>query len=338
MGPLGLFFSMTTLNQNIFYMLKSLNQEIREINGLHLKGALFLKLTAFFPQPKKYDFKTVWENILFHCEVDEFAEFKLWNTKLASETSKKQASTSQLVANITITVFRCLSDLQKLLLFSTSLVFVHLMTAVNNMAQLQVNILVNTKRHRLVQKPDSRPSLHQGATKASTVVATAEIPLQLDTVKAEQFVPQNTCFQLTSHFVLTSDVWGERQTQFNKMNPLWRWSNSAAVVYMQWAYSGISKMVTPASYNMTGTKKKQNKETKRRTIISLLTITSTQSSQLSWCFRVIQEKFHRHKVVWLGFPDQQGTATTSHTKKKPLSDSEFLHLHGCSVAIDTLQV
>lgn len=157
------------------------------------------------------------------------------------------------------------------------------------------------KQHGLT--PSKHPCEHQKATthaktwqqavappggnKDFNSLATAEIPLQLDTVKAEQFVPQNTCFQLTSHFVLTSDVWGERRTQFNKMNPLWRWSNSAAVVYMQWAYSGISKMATPASYNMTDTKKKLNQETKRRTIISLLTITSTQSSQLSWCFRVI---------------------------------------------------
>lgn len=53
--------------------------------------------------------------------------------------------------------------------------------------------------------------------------------------------------------------------------------------------------------------------------ISLLTITSTLLSQCSWCFRIIQEKLYRHRVVLVLSPDQQGTTS----KQKDKIDSEF---------------
>lgn len=49
-----------------------------------------------------------------------------------------------------------------------------MMTDVNKAVKLQVNILVNTKGLGLMQKPDSKPLLHQGATKTFTV---ADFPL-----------------------------------------------------------------------------------------------------------------------------------------------------------------
>lgn len=73
-------------------------------------------------------------------------------------------------------------------------------------------------------------------------------------IKPAQFVPQSECFQIPD--ILTSDGWGERRAK--SYASFRRWSN------MQWAYSGVSIMATPATSNMTNTK--QNKETKQETV------------------------------------------------------------------------
>lgn len=87
-----------------------------------------------------------------------------------------------------------------------------------------------------------------------------------------------------------------------------------ATVYKQCVRSGIYEVSKPVNYNMTDTKRQQNKETKTGHNISLFTITSTLLQKFSRCFGVIQEK--RHNVVLLRLPDQQGSTSNKQKRKK----------------------
>lgn len=73
---------------------------------------------------KKLDFKTqhTLRSFLFHPEVGKFAEFKLQTENLILKLKNKRKQPASWLATFPLL---CLSELQKLILFCASLVFVH---------------------------------------------------------------------------------------------------------------------------------------------------------------------------------------------------------------------
>lgn len=111
------------------------------------------------------------------------AEFKLQTENLLLKLKKQNKAKCQPASWLATFPLLCLSELQKLVLFVP---LWRLFTP--------VIILIRTKG--LMQKADSRPLLHQGATKTFTVSrcrnpSSWKSLLRLDTVKPEQFVPQS---------------------------------------------------------------------------------------------------------------------------------------------------
>lgn len=96
---------------------------------------------------------------------------------------------------------------------------------------------------------------------------------------------------------------------------------------MQRVHSGISKMATPASYNMTDTNRKQNKEAKNNETIFL----SSPSPSLCYhSFRDALGSFKRN-VTGTKWFYCISLINREQTKGKNYSESEFLHLQSCSV-------